>query len=553
MIDGFCFKNAIISGANNITRNKELVDQLNIFPVPDGDTGTNMAMTINCATQIPGDLESESISYVADKVASKLLRGARGNSGVILSLIFRGLAKGLSNIESASGMQLVNALEIGVKAAYGAVMKPTEGTILTVARVACEKGEVAAHCNGDPVYVWSEICEGAQEALKTTPDLLPVLKKAGVVDAGGKGLCLIFEGMLSVFKDDEIIPLFSKEEKLASGSAAKSLFDIPENFDQDVNFTYCTEFITDKIVNLDGNVGDLRAYLETIGDCVLVVDDDEIVKVHVHTESPGLALQEALKIGQLLSVKIENMREQNRLIQEARAPKEESVPLTFNPVPPEREVGFVAVCAGEGVMALFRDLGCDQIVSGGQSMNPSTDAIREAILATPAKTVFILPNNKNIILAAEQTIALVNDRRVIIVPTKTIPQGISAMLAYDLNNQADENLKLMIDAASKIGSGQVTFASRDVDYIKVKKGDIIALRDAKLIFKSRDPVKAVVKLVNIMANKKTNFVTIIYGDQINEKQAAEVKKRVSEKIGAYADVSIINGGQPIYYFIISVD
>jgi DAK2 domain fusion protein YloV len=432
-------------------------------------------------------------------------------------------------------------------------MKPTEGTILTVSRVACEKGKAAAHCNSDPVYVWSEICEGAREALQTTPDLLPVLKKAGVVDAGGKGLCLIFEGMLSVFRDDEIIPLVSKGEKIASGSAAKSLFDIPENFDQDINFTYCTEFITDKNADLDGSTGDLRAYLETIGDCVLVVDDDEIMKVHVHTESPGLALQEALKIGQLLSVKIENMREQNRLIQEAKMPNEEVLPLTFNPVPPEKETGFVAVCAGEGIMALFRDLGCDQIVSGGQSMNPSTDAIREAILATPAKTVFILPNNKNIILAAEQTITLVNDRRVIIVPTKTIPQGISAMLAYDLNNQPDENLKLMVEAAGRIGSGQVTFASRDVDYIKVKKGDIIALRDAKLIFKSKDPVKAAVKLVSIMANKKTNFVTIIYGDQINEDQAAEVKKRVSEKMGTHVDISIINGGQPIYYFIISVD
>ncbi|MGN0550993.1 MAG: DAK2 domain-containing protein [Acutalibacteraceae bacterium] len=559
MINGITLKNAIISGANNITAQKSAIDDLNIFPVPDGDTGTNMSMTINAAAAELSKLESESAGEIAKKTASAMLRGARGNSGVILSLLFRGFAKGLQDKENATGRDLAQALSIGVEAAYGAVMKPTEGTILTVARVAAETAVQFAEENDDILDVWGVICESAQEALLTTPDLLPVLKKAGVVDAGGKGLCVIFEGMMSVFKDGVIIECEAaqetEEEKDFFASAAAE-------FDDDITYTYCTEFIVGRDQSVQKEPGQLREVLETIGDCVVVVDDEEIIKVHVHTENPGNALQAGLEYGQLLTVKVENMKEQHRKAAEAneqakaKAAQQAKPKEKLEPCEPVDEIGFVAVAAGDGLEALFKDLGCIHVVSGGQSMNPSTDDIYEAVMATGAKTVFVLPNNKNIIMAAEQVVPLVEDRKVIILPTRTIPQGLSAMLAFDPDLTADGNKQLMLDAAADVSTGQVTFAARNSEFgnTKIKEGEIIALDNGKLTITDKDdPVKAAYKLIKNMVKKDTSFITVIYGEGITQEQAEGCYKLVQAKFGSGIDVTLVNGGQPVYYFIISIE
>lgn len=547
MINGNCLVNAIISGANNLKNNKDFVDKLNIFPVPDGDTGTNMSMTISAASSALCKLDKDSdISAVAKVAASSLLRGARGNSGVILSLLFKGISEGLRGLKEASGKDLVNALSIGVESAYNAVMKPMEGTILTVARVAYEKGNDAAFFNSDPVFVWEAVCEGANEALKNTPELLPVLKKAGVVDAGGKGLCFIFEGMLSVFKYNTIISEFLdiNSEKPVSTSIFENVIS---EFDEVINFTYCTEFIVEK--NADNTLpsSDARSYLETIGDCVVVVEDDEIIKVHVHTDNPGLAIQEGLKYGQLITVKIENMREQNKNAKNGQKAELEIAE-------PSEDYGFVAVAAGEGVKALFENLGCNQVVCGGQTLNPSTDDILKACLATPAKTVFVLPNNKNIILAAEQAVSLATDREIKVIPTKTIPQGMSAMLAFDPTLNKSEIAATMFDATSLVKTGQITYASRDAEFggFKIKEDDILALNDGKLTFKAKDPVKAAIKLIHSLVNRSTEFITIIYGEDISEEQAQDVFIDIKNKY-SHTDVSLIKGNQPIYHFIISVE
>lgn len=551
LINGKCLLNAIISGANNIKNNKETIDALNIFPVPDGDTGTNMSMTIGAGVLELNKLsENVSVSMVAKTAASALLRGARGNSGVILSLLFKGFAKGLSDLETATGKDLVNALSIGVDAAYKAVMNPMEGTILTVARVAFEKGNDAAFFNNDPVFVWEEICKGAREALKTTPDLLPVLKKAGVVDAGGKGLTLIFDGMLKTFKDGVII----NEEKTAIsnlGSPRTIFEDTISQFDDDIRFTYCTEFIVGKDLTVSDSPLDLRSYLETIGDCVVVVDDDDIIKVHVHTETPGLALQEALRYGQLLTVKVENMKEQNRIAKE----NSENPKNALEPVPPTEEIGFVSVAAGDGIVELFKELGCNHVVCGGQTMNPSTEDILKAVLATPCKTVFVLPNNKNIVLAAEQAVSLCQDRNLKVIPSKTIPQGVAAMLAFDPECDVNENFSNMLNGTKTVKTGQITFASRNAEFggFKIKEGEILALDDGKLTFKSKDPVKAAIKLTHSMAKKDTAFITIIYGESVSEEDANIVYKNIQAKYGSHADITLINGLQPIYHFIISVE
>ncbi len=551
MINGKCLKNAIISGANNIANYKTLVDDLNIFPVPDGDTGTNMSMTIMSAKAELEKNDIEEIGKVASIAASSLLRGARGNSGVILSLLFRGFSRGLEGLEQADGTDLVTALGIGVEAAYGAVMKPTEGTMLTVARVAYERGKEVLKSDNDPIHVWSEICKGANDALKTTPELLPVLKKAGVVDAGGKGICLIFEGMLSVIKDGQIIALEDKP-KVEDNSEFSDFFkNAAAEFDEDIRFTYCTEFIVGRDAEAQEQPSDLRDYLQTIGDCVVVVDDEEIIKVHVHTENPGKALERALNHGQLLTVKVENMKEQHRLAAENNKVKKESL----KPQEPVEEIGFISVSAGEGLETLFKDLGCNYVVSGGQTMNPSTQDLLEAVMATPAKVVFLLPNNKNIIMAAEQTVPLVKDRRVIVLPTKTIPQGLSAMLSFDPELSADENMEAMKEAASNVKTGSVTFAARNSEYggFKIKEGDILALNDGKLSFTEKDAVKAVYKLAKSMTNKNTSFLTVIYGSDVSEEDAQRAKDLISSKLGSHIDITIVNGGQPVYYFMISVE
>lgn len=545
MINGKILKNAIISGANNISLQKHSINDLNIFPVPDGDTGTNMSMTVMAAHKALDDYDGTSAGEVAQIVASAMLRGARGNSGVITSLIFRGFAQGLKDMDEIDGKNIAAALGIGVDAAYKAVTKPTEGTILTVARMAYEAGFEASKESNDVLYVWQTICDKANEALNITPELLPVLKKAGVVDAGGKGLCVIFEGMLSVIKDGIVI-----EYDETNDVTVDSFESAAAEFDGDIKFTYCTEYI----IGRNGNETDtipLREYLETIGDCVVVVSDDEIIKVHVHTERPGDALNKALEFGQLLSVKVENMKEQHKNAKETSKPEKE----VFEPAEPTEKIGFVAVAAGEGLKELFKDLGCDNVVSGGQSMNPSTDDIYEAILATPAKNVIVLPNNKNIILAAKQTVPMVTDRNVIIVPTRTIPQGMTAMLNFDPEISAESNAQLMMDSAHGVGTGLVTFAARNSEFggKKIKEGNIIALENGKLTITEKTPVKAVIKLAKNMVSKETSFITLIYGKDITEDEANKAYEELRDKFGSKTDISLIKGDQPIYYFILSVE
>ena len=549
MIKGSVLRDAIISGANAIENNRQKVDELNVFPVPDGDTGTNMSLTMSSARaemmNIPDDAD---IGTVAQKAASALLRGARGNSGVITSLLFRGFSKGLKGLTEAGGGDLASALTLGVEAAYKAVMKPAEGTILTVARVASERARAAVLANNKALYIWDEICIAAEEALETTPELLPVLKRAGVVDAGGKGICIIFRGMQQVFRDGEIVELESKKEQ--EDANVNNFSDVISKFDEEINFTYCTEFIVSK--ENDKEPSELRAYLETIGDCVVVVDDDEIIKVHVHTDAPGEAITKGLTFGSLVTSKIENMREQNKKASDKKPEKLERVD------PVEGEVGFVAVAAGDGLVSLFKDLGCQNVVSGGQTMNPSTDDILEAVQATPASTVFVLPNNKNIIMAAEQAVAIA-DRQIVVLPTRTIPQGLSAMLAYDPDGDVSANSVGMVEAARKVATGQITFAARDSEFDghKIKEGEILGLQNGKLTFTEKDPIKAVAKLAKSMVTKDTAFMTLIYGEGITEAQAEEartlIENRSKKTSKNLEEVTLINGGQPVYYFILSVE
>ena len=562
VILGSQLKNAIISGSNNISKFKKQVNELNIFPVPDGDTGTNMSMTIGAAAEEMRKLEdSATASQVAKKAASSMLRGARGNSGVILSLLFRGISKGLEGREEISAEDLVAALELGVEEAYKAVMKPTEGTILTVARVAAERGREALELGSDPVQVWDAACMGAADALEETPELLPVLKKAGVVDAGGQGLCLIFEGMLSVFRSGIVLECGLSEEEKAQDTE-EFFRNVAAEFDSEINFTYCTEFIVGRDPEVQKDPLELRLFLETIGDCVVVVDDDEIIKTHVHTENPGDALQAALQYGQLLTVKIENMKEQHRKAAEenetAKTAAQEKAKAERKPLErqePTEEVGFISVAAGEGLQSLFLDLGCANVVSGGQTMNPSTEDLLEAVLATPAKKVFVLPNNKNILMAAEQTVPLATDREVIVIPTRTIPQGLSAMLAFDPDADADSNKEAMLEAASNVDTGLVTFAARDSEYDghTIRHGDILGLKNGKLEYIEKDPVAACVRVTRSFASKHTSFITLIYGEGITQEQAEKAKRTLENKLHSDVEITLVNGGQPVYYFIISVE
>lgn len=564
MILGNQLKNAIISGSNNIVKFRKQVDELNIFPVPDGDTGSNMSMTITAAANELATMDDTATAgEVAKKAASSMLRGARGNSGVILSLLFRGISKGLEGREEIAAEDLVNSLQMGVDAAYQAVMKPTEGTILTVARVAAERAREAlelAGDNADPVSVWDAACMGANEALEQTPELLPVLKKAGVVDAGGQGLCLIFEGMLSVFRNDIIIECGQSEEEKAE-QTAEFFRNVAAEFDSVINFTYCTEFIVGRDPEVKKDPMELRLFLETIGDCVVVVDDEEIIKTHVHTENPGDALQAALEYGQLLTVKIENMKEQHRKAAEANdaakaaAAEKEAEKTALAPQEPTEEVGFISVAAGEGLKNLFKELGCSVVVSGGQTMNPSTEDILEAVLATPAKKVFVLPNNKNIIMAAEQAVPLVTDREIIVVPTRTIPQGMCAMLAFDPDSDAETNHAAMLSAAESVDTGTVTFAARDSEFggHSIKHGDILGLTNGKLEHIEKDPIAACVKVTRSLVNKHTSFITLIYGEGITEEQAQHAKKLLEAKVHSDVEITLVEGGQPVYYFIISVE
>lgn len=554
MFDGNTLRDAIISGANNISNNRQSVDELNVFPVPDGDTGTNMSMSIgNAARELPR-LQDESAEQVSEVAASALLRGARGNSGVILSLLFRGISRGFRGHETVDGRTLADALALGVEAAYKAVMKPTEGTILTVARVAAESARAAAESGKDALEVFEEALAGARAALEQTPELLPVLKKAGVVDAGGKGLIVILEGMLSVFKDNVMIA--SSEQAAAPVTARRSA---AAEFEGEITFTYCTEFIVKKDRNSTKDPLALRAYLETIGDSVVAVDDIQIIKIHVHTDHPGKAIERALEYGPLVNLKIDNMRDQHeRARHEAENAAAEASASgeaeAYTSAGVEKPVGFVSVSVGAGLETLFRDLGVDQVVSGGQTMNPSTDDILKAIELTPAETVFVLPNNKNIIMAAEQAVPL-STRKVIVLHTRTIPMGMAALLAFDPDLSGDENAINMERAAKNVGTGQITFAARDSNFDghKIKKGELLALENGKVAFTEQELTRTVVRLTRSLYRRGSSFVTLIYGEDVTAEQAEEARAAVAAKLGSDAEITVINGGQPVYYFIISVE
>ena len=561
-MDGIVFRNAVISAANNMLKEKHAVDDLNIFPVPDGDTGTNMSMTIGAAAKVLRESpENENIAQVSKQVASAMLRGARGNSGVIISLLFKGIAKGFEDKETATAADLADALQLGVEAAYEAVAKPTEGTILTVARLSAQKAKECADAEKDVVETFEEVYKTAEATLKTTPDLLPVLKRAGVVDSGGKGLCVIYEGMLSVIKDGQVFDAEDTQPVLNPIDENNYVSAVAE-FDDVINFTYCTEFIVGKDIPCRLKIKHLRSALEKLGDCVVVVEDDEIIKVHVHTDKPGVALQNGLEYGQLLTVKVENMKEQHRRAEEAAGiakdkedeEKQNELDDEFEIAEPVDEVGFVAVTAGEGVSNLFKDLGCNNTVSGGQSMNPSTENIMRAVFATGARNVFVLPNNKNIVMSAQQVVPLVEDRNVIILPTKTIPQGMSAMLSYDPDLTVEGNTEIMTSAAADVDTGQVTFAARDSEFgsTKIKENDVIALENGKLLFTEKTPERAVLKLVKGMVSKETAFITLIYGEDTSLEKAEAVHTQLRAKYQSI-DITLVNGGQPIYYYIVSVE
>ena len=548
LIDGQLFCAMVIEGALSIEEKKEEANELNVFPVPDGDTGTNMSLTMASAKNELSRLTDVDLPTASAKTASALLRGARGNSGVILSLLFRGMSKQLKKCKQANGQDLALALQEGVQAAYKAVMKPAEGTILTVSRVAAQ--HVVEMCQSNPEIGCAEVLREAlrvgHEALAETTHQNPVLEKAGVVDAGGFGFLTVLEGMNDAYNG------IHKERAIAAPAAEqKSGATFADIKDEDITCTYCTEFIAER-KDKARNVQRLRSFLNSIGDSLVVVEDDDIVKVHVHTDQPNEALEAGLKFGQLLTVKIENMRQQHsaKIVEEASGLESKARQIAE----PEKKYGFVSVAAGDGLVNVFKDLGVDEMVQGGQTMNPSTDDILHAIDAVPAEIVFVLPNNKNIIMAAEQAVPLCESKTVVIIPTKNIPQGISAMLSFDESMEMDENREAMLDAAANVRSGQVTYAARNSDFDgkKIKEGEYLSLLESKLCANSRKLDDAVKKMVRELCKKECSFVNIIYGEDMTEEDAARIEKMV-RKEAPEAEVTIINGGQPVYYFIISAE
>ena len=556
MITGQTLRDAILSGANNIANQRTRVDELNVFPVPDGDTGTNMSMTIGAArAELEAMPDSCTVAEASKTAASAMLRGARGNSGVITSLLFRGFSKALKDKTEASSADLAAALQQGVEAAYKAVMKPTEGTILTVSRLAAEK---AAECTElDVPAMWDATLQAGQAALDDTPNLLPVLKKAGVVDAGGQGIMLIFEGMKQVFDGGEIIAgaEVAAKPKVSSEAAGKGVFA-----DDLMKVEDITQFLLHK--DADASVTRLRAFLESNGDSVVVIEDDDVANCHVHTSDPGMMLSEAIKYGYLTNFKIENMHEQflarqkqaKGLEKQAEAEEKKDSEFTYAAVDPEREYGFVAVAAGEGLKAVFSDLGVDAVVSGGQTMNPSTEDILAAIQSVPAKTVLVLPNNKNIIMASEQAQKLA-DRKVIVLPTRTVPQGMTAMLNFDPDLKPEENAVAMMQAADRVSTGLITYAARDSEFDgkPIKKGEIMALENGKIVATGTDLVKMTYRLARSMKKKDTQFITVISGCDVSDEDAEKTTDLVRAKCGGSVEVSHISGGQPVYYYMISVE
>lgn len=544
MITGQMFRDGVISGANNIANSRQAVDALNIFPVPDGDTGTNMSMTIASAADEVKDLPDDvALCDVAKKTAGALLRGARGNSGVILSLIFRGFSKAFKGLEEAGGKDVARAFRAGTDAAYKAVMKPTEGTILTVVRCAAEAAENMAEINDDPMEVCVAALEAAKTALASTPELLPVLKQAGVVDAGGQGFLLVLQGMESVFGYNAIIRPVG-EEAIADDKDLKA----EENADEPT-LSYSVKFTVYK--NSKAKESDpikLRAYLEAIGENVTVSEDGGKIEAQLCTDAPGNVITNALKYGQLYDITMENLREP---IEEHT--EEKQVAAVAEPI---NDYGFVSVCAGDGLTELFKDLGADSVVSGGQTMNPSTDDIVNAVLSVPAKVVYVLPNNKNIIMAAQMAKDEIKDREVAVLETKTIPQGISAMLAFDETVSVEENVEAMTAQAGLTKTASVTFAARDseVDGKPIKKGQMMGLCNGAIKFVGEDKEEIAFNSAAELFNPEENsLITVIYGKDETEENANKIEQMLIDKLGDDVEVSVVDGGQPVYYYIISVE
>ncbi len=540
IIYGADLRRMIISAAANIEIHKQQLNDLNVFPVPDGDTGTNMSMTINAAASDLRKTEDPNLDKAAKTAASAMLRGARGNSGVILSLLFRGISKRLKGCSEADGTVWAEALQEGVDAAYKAVMKPAEGTILTVARLAAAKAADAARDNNHIEFVHEAALREARVALAGTTDMNPVPKKAGVVDAGGKGWVFALQTMLSSLQgEDVVVP-----EGMSDGET-KEAADFSDFDTDDITFTYCTEFIIDRENDLDPEK--LRDFLSSLGDSLVLVDDDEIIKVHVHTNDPGKALHEAMDYGSFITVKIENMRLQHT---EKVMSEQELAPKIAEP---EKPIGVVSVCAGAGLADVFQNLGVDGIISGGQTMNPSTQDILEVVNKVPAETVFVLPNNKNIIMAAQQVDAL-TPKNVVVIPSKTVPQGITAMLSFDPEGEVEANVEALTEALGTVDTMQITYAARNSDFdgYDIHEGDYLALYGSALFGTSRDIRVLLRSLAEKVRDEGKEYVTIYYGADVKEKHAQKAADIFAE-ICPDADVNLLSGGQPVYYYLISAE
>lgn len=530
-----------------LEENKQRINELNVFPVPDGDTGTNMSLTMNSAAIELGRKQTDTVGAVADCAASALLRGARGNSGVILSLLFRGIAKSLKGRENANAAEFAAAVSAGVDAAYKAVMKPAEGTILTVSRLGAQAAVEFAKESTDFEAMLEALLAAAREALADTQNINPVLRRAGVVDAGGEGFVLVMDAMLGYLQGRTAAPVTAAAP--AAAAAPKEGADFSEFDTGEITFGYCTEFIVARENNKSPEL--LRSFLNNLGDCVVVVDDDEIIKVHVHTNVPGEVLTEALTYGPLQTVKIENMRNQHTALSGSDAPAApEAEPAV---AAPEKQFGVVAVSAGEGMANLFRELGVDRVVTGGQTMNPSTEDILTEVNKTPAEVVFVLPNNKNIIMAAQQCIPL-SDKKVIVIPTKTVPQGITAMLSFDPSSAEDVIEAEMSAAIESVHTAQVTYAARDSDFDghDIHKGEYLALMDGALLGSNADLDKVLLTIADAATDLDPEIVSIYYGEDVK----ADAAQHAAELIGGrlpMSDVNVVDGGQPVYYYMISFE
>ena len=556
IIDGALFQRMIIHGAASINAQKQGINELNVFPVPDGDTGTNMSLTIGTAAADARKKPTTYISQAASTNASALLRGARGNSGVILSLLFRGVSKALKEHDTADGLVFAAALNEGVSAAYKAVMKPAEGTILTVSRLAAARAAEAAQEQNSVEYVLEAAIAEGQTALADTINQNPVLKKAGVVDAGGKGYLIILQGMLDEMRG---VPVPEGEEEPA---AVKEKADFANLSDEEITFTFDTVFIVRKTANT--SIEPFRAYLNSIGDSLVIGEDDEAFKVHVHTDIPGAALSEAQKYGTLELAKIENMRTQYEDMAAGRTPQstddldmdEAAKPAEEEPgiAPAEKKYGVVAVCAGDGLAALFRDLGVDGVISGGQTMNPSTEDILREIARTPSEVVFVLPNNKNIIMAAEQCVGLIEGKEIVVLPSRTVPQGISAMMVMDPDADVESNASAMKEAMANVRTSEITYAARDSDFdgFAIKQGDYMVLADGQLFGIDQHLDALLEKLALADSQQQAEFINIFYGEDVSDEDAGRTLD-LFQRLCPNAEIVLQSGGQPVYYYMISAE